>query len=227
MLGVLVNTGAILLGGTLGVLFKKAIPRRIADAIMIGVALCIVYIGISGSLVGQNALILIGSMVLGAVTGTLLDIDNAISRLGGFVEKKFSAKGEETSMAQGFVTASLLFCVGAMAVVGSLNAGFAGDNEMLYTKSILDGISSIMLASALGVGVIWSAAAILVYQGSIALLAGVLAPLLSDAAINEMSCVGSLLILALGLNMLEITKIKVANYLPAVIFAPILTMLIG
>ncbi len=227
MFGVLVNCLTVLVGGTIGVVFKRAIPRKIADGIMVGIALCVVYIGFSGALVGENPLVLIIATVLGAIVGTLLDLDEKIANLGKFVEKKFAKEGSKSTLAEGFVTTSLLFCVGAMAVVGSLNAGLMGDNEMLYTKSILDGISSIMFGSALGVGVLLSAVTILIYQGSIALLAGVIAPYLTDFAINEMTCVGSILILALGMNMLGITKIKVANYLPAVFFAPVIALFLS
>lgn len=225
MLAVLVNTLTVLVGGIIGMVFKKAIPKKIADAIMIGMALAVLYIGFSGSLAGENSLILIGSMVVGASIGTALDLDDKLKKLGDFLQAKFSKKDAQTSLAEGFVTASLLFCAGAMTVVGSLNAGLLGDYEMLYTKSTLDGIAAIMLASTLGVGVIWSAATVLLLQGAIALLAGFLAPFLTDWAIAEMTCLGSLLIVALGLNMLGITKIKVANYLPGLIVAPILTMI--
>ena len=192
---------------------------------MTGIALCTVYIGFSGALKGENTIVLIVSMALGAVVGTLLDIDGCLSRLGELVEKKFSKKGGTDRIAQGFITASLLFCVGAMTIVGSLTAGLTGDNEMLYTKSVLDLISASMLSVSLGIGVMFSAAFVLVFQGAIALMAGFLEPVLTAAAINEIICAGSLMILALGLNMLGITKIKVANYLPALVFYPILLRL--
>lgn len=227
MFGVLVNAVAVAIGGVAGVVFKKAIPRRIADGIMVALALCVVYLGVSGSLSGENPLIVIGAMVLGAIIGTGLDLDGKLIRFGDKLQAKFAKEGEKVSIAEGFVTASLLYCVGAMAVVGSLNAGLMGDNEMLYTKSVLDGVSAVMLGSGLGIGVVWSAGAVLLYQGIIALAAGVLAPLLTDSAIAEMTCAGSLLILGLGLNMLGITKIKVADYLPAVFIAPILAMIFG
>lgn len=227
MLGVLVNTATVLLGSTLGLIFKKGIPQRLSQAIMQALGLCVVFIGVSGTLEGENALVLILSMILGTLVGTLLDIDGAFTRLGALVEKKFSRPGENASLAQGFVTASLLFCVGAMAVVGSLNAGLRSDHEMLLTKSLLDLISSCMLAATLGLGVTFAAATVFVYQGAIVLLAQFLAPLLSQAAIAEMTCAGSLMILALGLNMLEVTKLKVANFLPGLVFAPVFTWLLS
>lgn len=217
MLGTLVNAGAIILGSFLGLLLKKGIPEKMTEAIMKGVALCVIYIGLDGCLAGENALISILSMVLGAILGTALDLDRRLQSLGDFVERKLNAGGG--SISTGFVTASLLFCVGAMAVVGSLQSGLTGDHTMLYTKSLLDGISSIVFAASLGAGVLLSAAAVLLYQGAITLLAQALAPILSQAVVAEMTCVGSLLIIALGLNMLGVTKLKVMNYVPAVFIA--------
>lgn len=227
MLGVLVNTVAVLIGSGIGLVFKKGIAQKYADAIMLGIALCTTYIGISGALKGENTIVLIISIVLGAFVGTLLDIDAALNHLGTAIEKKMSRNGEKNTIAQGFVTASLLFCVGSMTIVGSLTAGLTGDNEMLFTKSVLDFISSIMLSVSLGIGVMFSAAVVLGLQGGIALLAGLLAPVLSGSAINEIICAGSVLIIALGLNMLGITKIKVANYLPALVFAPVVLWLVS
>lgn len=225
MLGVLVNTLTVLIGSTVGLLCKKGIPKRLTDAVMIGLGLCTVYIGIDGTLEGQNTLVLIASMVLGAIVGTLLDIDGAINRLGQWVEGRFKGSGQNT-VAQGFVTASLLFCVGSMTVVGSLKAGIAGDNTMLFTKSTLDLCSSAMMAASLGVGVLCSAVFVLVFQGALVLLSGFLAPLLENPALlAEMNCAGSLLIVGIGLNLVGITKLKVANYLPAILFAPLLAAL--
>lgn len=222
MLGVLVNVATVLLGGSVGLIFKKGISKKFTDAVMIGLGLCTILIGIQGMLKGENILISIVSMVLGAIVGTALDIDGKLNGAGDFLEKKFKKKeGKSTSIAEGFVTSSLVFCVGAMTIVGSLNAGLEGDNTMLFTKSTLDLFSSIMLAASLGVGVLFSAAFILVFQGGIVLLSGFLTPLLSEAAINEITCVGSLMILALGFNLIGLAKLKVANYTPALIFAPL------
>ena len=226
MLGVIVNTIAVIIGSTIGLFCKKGIPDKYSDGIMTGIGLCTVYIGISGSLKGENTIILIISMVIGVAIGTALDIDGAINRMGAYLENRFSKEGSDVSIARGFVTASLLFCIGAMTVVGSINAGLTGDNEMLFTKSILDFISSIMLSVSLGIGVLFSAAFVFVFQGALALCAGFLAPIMSDSAVNELICAGSLMILALGLNIIGITKIKVANYLPALIIAPLIINLL-
>lgn len=186
------------------------------------------YLGISGSLKGQNSLITILSMVAGAVIGELLDLDKRMRALGDWVQKKterLALGSGGASISEGFVTASLLFCVGAMAIVGALQDGLTGDHSTLFAKSLLDGISSIVFGASLGLGVCFSAVAVLLYQGAIAILASFLAPFLGDAVIAEMTCVGSLLIVALSLNMLGLTKIKVMNLVPA-IFLPILLCMI-
>ncbi len=223
LLGTFVNTVAVLIGGSIGLILKKGLPERMADTIMKGIGLCVIYIGIDGCLEGSNALITIISAAVGAVIGELLDLDGKVNRLGGWLEQKVSknSDGGKNTLAKGFVSASLLFCVGAMTIVGSLNSGLSGDHQMLYTKSLLDFISSIIFASSLGVGVLFSALFVLVYQGAITLLAGFLAPFLTEIVISEMTCIGSVLIMGIGLNMMGITKLKMMNYVPA-IFLPIL-----
>lgn len=224
MLGVLVNTVTVLLGSLIGLLCRKGIPEKIEKAVMTAIALCTLYIGIDGALAGENVLVLIFSMVLGTALGALLDLDGGITRLGNFVERRFR-KEEGVSVAEGFITASLLFCVGAMTIVGSLNAGLRGDNSMLFTKSLLDLCSSMMLAASLGAGVLCASVFVFLFQGALVLLSKSLAPLLSEAAIAEITCAGSLMIVALGLNLLGLTKIKVANLLPAMLFAPLMLAL--
>ena len=222
MLGVFINVITVILGSSVGLLFKKGIPERVSKAAMIGLGACSVYIGISGSLCGENTLILIVSIVLGGILGTLLDNDGAINRLAEKVENKFKKEGKKASVAEGLVTATLLFCVGSMTVTGSLQAGLTGDNSVLITKATLDLVSSIMLASSLGIGVLLSAGAVFLIQGGLVLLAGLVAPFLNTGAINEMTCAGSLLIVLIGTNLLGMTKIKIADYLPAILLAPIL-----
>ena len=222
MLGVLVNVITVLIGSSVGLLFKKSIPERVSKAAMIGLGVCTLYIGISGSLYGENVLVLIGAVVLGAIVGTLLNIDGALNRLGEKVERKFRKSNGKTSVAEGFVSATLLFCVGSMTVTGSIQAGLTGDNSVLITKATLDLVSSMMLAASLGVGVLLSAGAVFVIQGGLVLLAGVLSPFMDTGAIQEMTCAGSLLIVMIGTNLMGITKIKVADYLPAIVFAPVL-----
>lgn len=228
--GTIVNTLGVIAGALVGVIIKRfsggkkekikegGLLSDLSDAIMKGVALCVMLIGITGAIKTENIMVVIISIVLGAVIGTLCHLDKGISGIGDFIEKK--THGKLGSITQGFVTASLLFCVGAMAIVGSLNSGLTQDHTMLYSKSLLDTISAAIFASTLGWGVVFSSALVFLYQGVITLAATWLSPVLSLAVINEMTAVGSLLIIALSLNMLGLTKIKVMNYVPA-IFAPI------
>ena len=219
--GTIVNSAAIVAGSIAGLLLGKFIPERFSDAMEKGAALCVLYIGVDGMLAGENTLVAILSISIGAILGELLQLDEHMHQLGDWVEQKFGGKGSKTSLSDGFVTASLLFCVGAMAIMGALDSGLTGDHSTLYAKALLDGIISVVYASTLGIGVALSAIPIFLYQGAIALGASFLAPYLTEAVILEMKCVGSILILGLSLNMLGLTKIKVMNYVPAV-FLPIL-----
>lgn len=235
--GTIINALAILAGSAVGmgihalagrfsaVLGAKGVRlgERLQAIVMQGVALCVLYIGVTGSLKGQNTLVAILSMVAGSILGELLDLDARMGRLGQWVQDKLShiLKAGGNSVADGFVTAALLFCVGAMAIVGALENGLTGNFDTLKAKAVLDGVSATVFASSLGLGVALSAGAVFLYQGIIALAAGALSPLLGDAVIAEMTCVGSLLIVALSFNNLGMTKIKIMNLLPA-IFLPIL-----
>ena len=222
MFGVIVNVITVILGSCIGLLFKKGIPEKVSTAALVGLGACTLYIGISGSLCGENVLIVIASIVLGVIAGTVLNIDGAVNRLAKAVETKFKKDNKGISLAEGLVTATLLFCVGSMTVTGSIQAGLTGDNSVLITKATLDFVSSMMLASSLGLGVLLSSVSVLVIQGGLVLLAGLIAPFMSTGAINEMTCVGSILIIMIGTNLMGITKIKVADFLPAILFAPII-----
>lgn len=223
--GVLVNTLTVIVGSSVGLLLKKQIPEKLTGAVMTAIGLCTVAIGITGIIKGENQLVMIISLVLGAIIGTLIDIDGKLSKLGDKLQKKNKKENaEKSTFSQGFVTASLLFCVGAMTIVGSMNAGISGDNQMLYTKSVLDLISSSMLAASLGIGVMCAAGFVFVFQGALVALSMLLGSFLSDFAVAELICAGSVMITALGLNLLNITKIKVANLLPGLIFVPFVCM---
>ena len=222
MLGVIINSVAVVIGSLIGLLFKNKISDKVSKPVMIGLGVCILYIGISGSLVGEQVLIAITSIVLGVIVGTILKIDDAVNKLGNKIEQKFKKENETESLAEGMVTATLLFCIGAMTVTGSIQAGLTGDNSILITKAILDFVSSIMLAASLGRGVMLSAISLLISQGLLVLLASIIAPYMSNSVINEITCVGSLLIILIGTNLMGITKVKVADFLPAIIFAPII-----
>jgi len=217
MLGVWANAAAIVLGGLLGCLLRGGIREKLRQTINYGLALCVIIIGVNGALKTSNTLAMIVSVIVGSVLGEFMRIEDGIERLGNWAQSKL-AKGD-TGFAAGFVNASLLFCVGAMAVVGALEAGLQNKPDTLLAKSALDGVFSIILASSFGPGVIFSAVPILIYQGGIALLSGVLAPLLTDALINEMSAVGSLLIIGIGVNSMGFLKdrIRVGNMLPAIL----------
>ncbi|WP_343342498.1 DUF554 domain-containing protein [Terrisporobacter petrolearius] len=226
MFGVIVNSLAIVFGGLLGLLINKGIPKRLDKSIMDGLALVVIYMGISGALKGDNPLYVIISMTIGIIIGELIDIDNLLNKLGSYLDEKFSKKklsdsGEKNKISKGFVSSSLLFCVGAMAVVGSIQSGLSNDNSVLLAKSVLDGISSIFFAASMGVGVLLSSMAVFLYEGIITIGASGLSNILSTSVITYMTCVGSLLIMAMGLNMIKACDIKVANMLPAM-FIPII-----
>lgn len=225
MIGTLINVAAILLGGGLGLLLRRGMKQGVTDTVMQGLGLCVVLIGIMGAVKTQNTLLVILSMVLGGVVGALINIEQGMNRLGAYAERKLTRNAKNGSaagsFAQGFVTASLVFCVGAMAVVGALDSGIRGDHSTLIAKSALDGVAAMVFASTLGPGVLLSAAPVLLYQGGISLLGTLIAPLLGDGVVLEMSAVGGLLIVGIGLNMLLDKELKVANLLPA-IFVPFL-----
>jgi len=225
LLGAIVNCLVVLAGGLIGAILKRGISERVGSTVMSGLALCVIYIGISGALEGSNVLLTIVSIAIGGVAGELFDLDRRLDRLGQLIDRKFTKEGQQQSLAQGFVTASLLFGVGAMAVVGSLQSGLAGNHETLFAKSVIDGISAIILGSTLGFGVALSGFLLLIYEGGITLSANLIEPFLTQTVIRDMTCIGSLLIIGIGLNMLKLTRIKVINLVPAV-FVPLIYELI-
>lgn len=219
--GAVVNCVVVLVAGLLGLLFKKGIPERVKATLMNGMALCVMYIGITGLFEkGTNIIVIIISFALGSVLGELVDFDGAINRLGVKLEKKLSCG--DSHFAEGFVTATLLFCVGAMTVVGSIDSGINGDNSTLYSKTVIDAVSTVALTSTFGAGVIFAALPVLLIEGGITLLAAFVSPILTDVAVTQMSVIGSALIIALSFNMMGITKIKVMNYLPSILLPIIL-----
>lgn len=225
MLGVIVNTVTIIAGGAIGLLVKKGIPEKLNKSIMDALALVVIYMGISGALKGDNPLYVIICMCIGVVIGELIDIDKLLNNFGILIDKRLS-KDENleegaNDLSKGFVSASLLYCVGAMAVVGAIQSGLSGEHSTLFAKSVLDGVSSIFFAASMGLGVILSSIAVFLYEGVIALGAGALSSILKESVITYMTCVGSILIMAMGLNMLGMCKIKVANLLPSM-FIPII-----
>lgn len=217
MLGVWVNFATVIVGGLLGTLLRGGLKEKYAKTINAGLALCVLLIGMSGALKTGNVMMVIISIVVGSALGELMRIEDGLDKLGDWAQKRFS-KGD-SGFAAGFVNATLLFSVGSMAIVGSLEAGLRNDPTTLLAKAALDGVSAVIFASSFGIGVVFATLPMTVYQGGIALLSGVLAPYLTETLIAEMSAVGSLLIVALSFNMMELTKerIRVGNMLPAIL----------
>lgn len=223
MLGTVVNSVAIVIGGVIGALFQGGIKEKAKETVMAGLGLAVVLIGLSMALKTSNPLIVIGSLVLGGLAGEWADIEARLLHLAQRVESAF-VKGE-SKLAQAFVTTSLIYCVGAMAVTGSLESGMTGVHATLYAKAMLDGISAVVFASTLGVGVALSSIPVLLYQGTITLLATWISQWLTTAAVVEMSATGGLLIVAIGLNILNIKQVRVGNLLPSLVFAVTLALL--
>ena len=230
MAGTLVNCAAIIIGTLIGLLLKKGVNEKLSDSITKGISLCVLFIGIEGavsaSASGSNALVLIVSMALGAMIGHITDLDGRINRLGEWVQDRFRKKGNKSPIAEAFVTSTLLYCVGAMAIVGSIQSGIEGNHTTLFTKSLLDGIMAVVFASQLGFGVMLSAIPILIYQGGITLASGFIAPFMSDIVIAEMSGIGYVLIMGIGFNLMGVTKLKLMNYGPGILIAAILALTI-
>ncbi len=219
MLGTIVNALAIIIGGTIGILIKHGLKEKYKKTIMQGLGLTIILIGLMNALEAENLLLVILSVVIGSIVGEWIEIEKKLEKLGDYAQKHLG-KGD-SNFSEGFVTASLLYCVGALAIVGSLNSGLNGDHTILFTKSILDGVTAIVFSSTLGIGVIFSAIPVLLYQGFITLTASALEPFLVDAVKYNMSSVGGLLIIGIAINILDIKNIKVANMIPA-IFIPLI-----
>lgn len=223
MLGTIINVGLILLGSVLGLVFKNLISEKLSNVLTSALALCVLGIGISGMIGTEDTLCVIICMVIGTLIGEAVDIERRLEGAGDLLRRKL-IKGESTSrFTEGFVTATLLYCVGAMAITGSIEAGLNQNYSILISKGVLDGVTSISFAAAMGIGVAFSVIPLFLYQGGITLLAAVVGPYLGQAVITEMSAVGGTLIVAIGINMLGLgrEKIRVGNMLPA-IFLPIL-----
>lgn len=234
-IGTIVNTGAVIVGGVFGYFLKSGVSERYKKIVMQGIGLSVLFIGISGTikeiitivngnkLDTQFTMLMIFSLVIGGLIGEFLKIEERLENIGNWIQKKIPSKGD--SFSHGFVTASLIYCVGAMAIVGALEDGLTGNTATLFAKSILDGITAIIFGATLGIGVAFSSVTVLLYQGSITLLASFVKPWLNEVVISQMSLIGGILIFAIGLNLLEIKKINIGNLLPAV-FIPVLYYII-
>lgn len=217
-MGTIVNSIAIVAGAMLGILLKKGIKEQYTSTIMDGMALAVVIIGIMGAMEMNNLIVVLASIVVGSIIGEKFDLDKKLENLGVGMEKRFG-KGD-SNFSKGFIMASLVYCIGAMAILGALESGLTGNHETLYAKSVLDGVSAVIFASTFGIGVAFSAIIVFIYQGAITLLASSVKDLLTPEVINEMSSIGGILIMAIGINILGIKKVKIANMLPA-IFVPV------
>lgn len=237
-IGTIVNTLAVLGGGALGLFLKSGLKERFKEILMQALGLSTIFIGISGGLRGlltisgdqlttTNTLLMILCLVLGALVGEAINIDGAMNRLGAFIKRKVGAKDNENTFVQGFVSTTLIICTGAMAIVGSFQDALIGDPSMLFAKSALDAVLAAIFASALGIGVLFSAIPLFLYQGALTLMAGWIKPVLSDLMIFNLSFIGSLLIFLIGVNLLFDRRIRVGNFLPALLFAVFLPMVMG
>ncbi len=217
MLGTTVNVLAIVAGAGAGLLARKSLPEQVKNTVMQGIGLSVLLIGMSMSLKTNQLLVVIISLVLGGLTGEFLNIEDMLDRIGRWVEARAGDFSGEAGKA--FVSTSLIYCVGAMSIMGSIEDGLNGNPRLLFAKAILDGISAAIFSSTMGVGVVFSAIPVLIYQGTITLLAGSLKSVLLPALVTEMTATGGLLIVAIGLNLLGITRIRVGNLLPSIFLA--------
>jgi len=236
LLGTLINVATVLIGGTLGLLIGNRLPDRVKAIVIAAIGLITLVLGVASGLKTANALIPLLALVIGGVIGELINIDGGLTHLGDWLKKRVERPNVEQDFTAAFVVASLQFCVGPLTILGSINDGLSGNFSLLAIKAILDGFSAIVFASTLGRGVLFSGATILIVQGGISLLAGLIKPLLiSDPALTlsmqprliELSAVGGVILVGLGLNILNLQRIKVANLLPALLLAPALVALLN
>lgn len=229
MTGTLINAASILLGGALGLLLGSRIPARLRETVIAGLGLFTTAFGIKMFLTTQNSLAVLGSLLIGVLLGEWWRIEDGIKRLGEWLNLRFARQTAPEGSSRfiiGFFTSSLLFCIGPMAILGSIQDGLTGDYQTLVIKSILDGFAALAFASSMGVGVLFSAGMVFLYQGSISLLASQVQAVVSDAMMVEMSAVGGVILIAIGIsNLLEIKQIRTGNFLPALIIAPIMVLL--
>lgn len=227
-LGTLANSLAIIIGATLGVFCKRGLPEKWQETMMNSIALCIAIIGIQMALKTQNIIIVIFSLVLGAIVGEIIDIEGGMNRVGQYMGSKLSGGDASAAagIAAGFVNASILFCSGAMAILGSIQDGLVADHTTLFAKATLDGLISLILSANLGLGVALSSLSVGIYQGSITLLSGFLGPLVTEAMLTEITASGGIMVMAIGCNMLKLTNIRIGNMLPGMFFAAAITAIL-
>lgn len=230
MTGTLLNIAAILIGGVIGLIFGARIPDKLKSTVIAGMGLFTAAMGLQMFLDTENPLIVLGALLIGTLLGEWWRIEDGLQNLGRFLEKRFSKEDEDGSnrFVRGFLTASLLFCIGPMAILGSIQDGLTGDYNLLAVKSVLDGFAALAFASTLGIGVMFSTIIILVYQGGISLLAAQLNSIVTPSMMNELTATGGVILLGLALSsLLEIKKIRVGNMLPGLAVAPLIVWLLG
>ncbi len=220
--GTLLNAATVLVGGLLGTVLGDRLPERMRERVVAGVGLFVLVMGAKFALDTSNLLYLLGSIVLGAILGSLAGIDRRLNGFGDRLQQRFARPGRTSTVSEAFVTAAIVFCVGPLTFLGSIQNGLTGDSSLLVIKSVLDGFTAIALAATLGWGVLLTTAVILLYQGGLALGASFLASALSELQLREMNAVGGLLLLGVGLKLLAIRDVKVADFLPAILVAPLL-----
>ena len=225
--GTLLNLLTVLAGGLLGTALGDRLPPRLRERVVAGVGLFVVAMGVKFAIDTASLLYLLGAILLGGIIGSLAGIERRLNDFGEAAQRRFARPGETSTIAEGFVTASVVFCVGPLTFLGAIQNGLTGDASLLVIKSVLDGFSAIAFAATLGWGVLLSLVVILIYQGGLAAGAFLFAGLLSDAQLREMSAVGGLLILGVGLKLLKVRDVQVADYLPAIAVAPLLVAAVG
>jgi uncharacterized membrane protein YqgA involved in biofilm formation len=224
--GTLLNAATVLIGGLLGTVVGDRLPERLRENVVRGVGLFVIAMGLKFAIDTSNLLFMLGAILLGGIVGSLIGVDARLNQLGETLQKRF-ARGGTSIVAEAFVTASIVFCVGPLTFLGSIQNGLAGDATLLTVKSVLDGFTAIALAATLGWGVLLTVPLILIYQGGLALGASLFAGILSDLQLREMSAVGGLLLLGVGLRLLAIRDVKVADFLPAIVVSPLVVVAFG
>jgi uncharacterized protein len=222
--GTIINTAAVLAGSALGLALGARVPEKVRDTLMDGIGLVVLLLGMQMALQTKNSLVVLGAVLVGGAVGELLDVEGRLARLGDAIKARVGSSAPRFT--EGFVAASVLFCIGPMAILGSVNDGLRGDYSVLAVKSVLDGVSALAFSSTLGLGVPFSAVPLFLYQGALTLLAGAAHSLLSDAMVTEMTATGGVIILGIGLRLLHLRQIRVANFVPALIVAPLLALLL-
>lgn len=225
--GTVVNAVAIAAGGALGLLAGRGIKVRYQETVIHGLSLCVMVLGLKMALAGQHTLFVISGLVLGILVGEALNIEGKLEQVGLYLGKRFSQKGEIGAFAKGFLTTSLIYCVGAMAIVGSIQDGLNGDASTLYTKAMIDGLSAIMYGANMGAGVMASALSVFFYQGTLTLLSSFIGPFVTDAVAQEISAAGGILIFGIGLTMSKIIAMRVGNMIPGLFIVAVMTYFFG